>query len=63
MWLKILIKSRDLVRRNVEFDVDHMREMRRFNEFIENTELVDIAMVGRKYTWYKPNGLVKSRID
>jgi len=50
-------------RRNAKFDANHRREMRRFNEFIENKELVDIPMVGRKYTWYKPNGLVNSRID
>jgi len=24
---------------------------------------VDIPLVGRKFTWYKPNGMVKSRID
>jgi len=34
-----------------------------FNNFIEKAELVDIPMTGRKLTWYKPNGLVKSRID
>ena len=26
-------------------------------------ELVDIPIVGRKFTWYKSNGTVKSRID
>ena len=25
--------------------------------------MVDIPLVGRKFTWFKPNGLVKSRID
>ena len=50
-------------RRNANIDVDHRREMRRFNEFIENTKLLDILMVGRKYTWYKPNDLVMSGID
>ena len=37
--------------------------MREFNEFIEKAELMDIPMVGRKFTWYKPNGTAKSRID
>lgn len=50
-------------RRNAGNDIDHSREMRRFNNFIENTELVDISMMGRKFTWYKPNNLIKSRID
>jgi len=31
-------------RRNAEFEVNHRMEMRRFNEFIENMELVDIPM-------------------
>jgi len=50
-------------RRNAGNDVDHRREMRKINEFIENTKLVDILMLGRKYTWYKPNGLIKSKIN
>jgi len=49
--------------RNVGDGGDHRRKMRRFNDFIENSELVDISVVGRKYTWYKPNGLIKSIID
>ena len=43
--------------------IDYSREIKGFNEFIERSELVDIPLVGRKFTWYKPNGLVKSRID
>jgi len=50
-------------RRNAGIEVDHKREMRSFNNFIEITELVDIPMLGRKFTLYKPNGLIKSRID
>ena len=42
---------------------DYSRETRGFNDFIENFELLDILMVGRKFTWYKPNGSVKNRID
>jgi len=42
---------------------DYSREIKGFNDFIESSELVDISLVGRKFTWYKPNGLVKSRID
>jgi len=50
-------------RRNVGCNVDHNSEMRRFNEFIKSSELIDLPMLGRKFTWYKPNGLIKSRID
>jgi len=42
---------------------DYSREIRGFNEFIEKAELLDIPMIGRKFTWYKPNGMTKSRID
>jgi len=50
-------------RRNAGCDGDHRREMRKFDDFIKSSDLVDILMTGRKYTWYKPNGLIKSRIN
>ena len=34
-----------------------------FNDFIESSELVDIPMMRIKFTWYKPNGLIKSKIN
>jgi len=37
--------------------------MKGFNDFIENLELFDVLLIGGKYTWYKPNGKAKSRID
>jgi len=42
---------------------DYSREIKGFNDFIEKSELVDIPLVGRKFTWHKPNEMVKSRID
>jgi len=42
---------------------DYNREINYFNTFVEKSELVDIPLVDRKFTWYKPNGLVKSKID
>ena len=42
---------------------DYSRQMREFNDFIDKSECVDISMVDRKFTCYKPNGLVKSGID
>ena len=35
----------------------------RFSEFIERCSLKDIPVVERKYTWYKPNGVARSRLD
>ena len=42
---------------------DYSREIREFNGFIDKSELVEIPMVDRKFTCYRPNGSVKSRID
>ncbi|GKV25404.1 hypothetical protein SLEP1_g34851 [Rubroshorea leprosula] len=38
-------------------------EMREFDEFIHNAELLDLPLLGRKYTWYNSNGQHMSRID
>ena len=50
-------------RKSMIFESDYSREIKGFNVFIEKSELMDIPLVGRKFTWYKPNGMVKSRID
>jgi len=50
-------------RRSVNTNIDYKREMRRFNDFIDKLELIGNPMVGRKFTWYKPNETIKSRID
>jgi len=39
------------------------KEIDNFNCFIENNGLIDIPFVGKKYTWFKPNGTAKSRLD
>ena len=39
------------------------REMQGFNNFIDELELLDIPCIGRKFTWYRPNGKTKSRLD
>ncbi|GKV32614.1 hypothetical protein SLEP1_g41208 [Rubroshorea leprosula] len=38
-------------------------EMREFNNFIMEAELIDTPLVGRKFTWYQPSGKLMSRID
>jgi len=50
-------------KRGQNSNVNYSSEIRSFNKFIEDSSLVDIPLVGRKFTWYKPNGTVKSRID
>jgi len=37
--------------------------MIKFNVFIERCALKDIPVVGRKFTWYKPNGTARSRLN
>lgn len=39
------------------------REAADFNEFIDRMELLDIPLVGRKFTWVRPNGQQMSRLD
>src|ERR1044072_6672323 len=39
------------------------REMEGFNEFIDMMEIHDIPLIGRKYTWVRPNGKAMSRLD
>jgi len=38
-------------------------EIKSFNEFIESNLLLEVPIVGKKYTWFKANGMAKSRID
>ncbi|KAL8506349.1 hypothetical protein ACS0TY_017286 [Phlomoides rotata] len=39
------------------------RDIQRFEEFIQQSNLHDLMLVGRSYTWYHPDGLCKSKID
>lgn len=37
--------------------------IRKFDDFITDSTLIDLPLHGRKFTWYKPDGSCKSRID
>ncbi|RZB80823.1 External alternative NAD(P)H-ubiquinone oxidoreductase B4, mitochondrial [Glycine soja] len=37
--------------------------MQEFNEWIEDMELLEVPVVGKQYTWFRPNGESKSRLD
>ncbi|WJX63191.1 hypothetical protein P8452_48110 [Trifolium repens] len=39
--------------------VDHIP----FNRFIDDNSLIDLPLIGRKFTWYKGDGLSMSRLD
>jgi len=38
-------------------------ELGSFNAFIDRCQLFDIPAIERKFTWYKLNGIARSRID
>lgn len=38
-------------------------EMREFNNFILEVELEDIPLLGRKFTWYRPDETAMSKLD
>lgn len=40
-----------------------IREMADFDEFIDDMGMNDLPLIGRKYTWHRPNGRSMSRID
>ena len=37
--------------------------MSEFNEWIEELEMEEAPWVGRKFTWFRPNGSAKSKLD
>lgn len=41
----------------------HRSESSDFNGFIDGMELLDIPILGRKFTWVRPNGQQMSRLD
>ncbi|XP_057415016.1 uncharacterized protein LOC130709903 [Lotus japonicus] len=51
-------------RRGSAADSDtYRRDTIEFNSFINNMELLDLPLVGKKFTWFRPNGLAVSRLD
>ncbi|GLT51278.1 hypothetical protein SLA2020_246990 [Shorea laevis] len=38
-------------------------DMKDFDEFIVTTDLVDVKLMNRNYTWYKSDGTARSRLD
>jgi exonuclease III len=41
----------------------HNTEIVEFGEFVREMELVDLPVIGRKFTWFHSNGISMSRID
>ncbi|KAL8525971.1 hypothetical protein ACS0TY_015259 [Phlomoides rotata] len=43
--------------------LQNFRDISSFDGFVSGSGLIDIPLHGRKFTWYKPDGSCKSRID
>lgn len=39
------------------------RDVEAFDDFIRSSSLIDLPLRGRSFTWYRPNGSCKSRLD
>jgi hypothetical protein len=50
-------------RRGVNVESFANVEMRGFNSFFDDLDLVDLPLLGRHFTWYHANGIAMSRID
>ena len=48
---------------NEEATSGQLLEMYLFNNFIGEMDLQDLNVLGRRFTWYHPNGRSMSRID
>lgn len=38
-------------------------ELFELNHFIDNLDMVELPLVGNKFTWIKPDGFMMSRLD
>ncbi|WJX47013.1 hypothetical protein P8452_33752 [Trifolium repens] len=38
-------------------------EMTEFGEFVADMDLIDLPVLGRRFTWFHPNGIAMSKID
>jgi exonuclease III len=50
-------------RKGVGTGNDASEDSRLFNIFIENSGLIDLPLMGRKFTWVQPSGRCMSRLD
>lgn len=50
-------------RGTMTFSSQLRRDSELFNDFIHSMELVDVSLVGKRFTWFRPNGTSMSRLD
>ncbi|KAL8550515.1 hypothetical protein ACS0TY_009078 [Phlomoides rotata] len=39
------------------------KDISKFGEFIEESQLSEMTLVGKRFTWYRPDGSCKSKLD
>jgi hypothetical protein len=39
------------------------QEITEFGEFLDALEVIDMPLIGRRFTWFHPNGTTMSRLD
>ncbi|KAL8490074.1 hypothetical protein ACS0TY_025825 [Phlomoides rotata] len=44
-------------------EISSQHDMNAFDEFIRNSGLIDLPLHGRSFTWYRPDGTCKNRLD
>ncbi|KAL8549194.1 hypothetical protein ACS0TY_008154 [Phlomoides rotata] len=54
---------RDVNERDGRSMLPNLRDIASFNGFVSGSGLIDLPLHGRKFSWYKPDGSCKSRID
>ncbi|XP_020226818.1 uncharacterized protein LOC109808299 [Cajanus cajan] len=50
-------------RQGASVGIGDARHVNDFNQFISNMDLDDLQVVGRSFTWYRPNGSARSKLD
>lgn len=62
MWYEILMPKKEMERKGTSGQFN-MGEANEFNSFIGEMDLVDVPVVGSKFTWLKPKGGATSILD
>jgi hypothetical protein len=47
----------------LNLDEGRSSEMAVFDDFLNNLELVDMPLIGKRFMWFHPNGISLSRLD
>lgn len=54
---------RDVDERRGRGQYEDENDMERFNNFIGDNNLIEVQLTGKRFTWYRPDGTCKSKLD